>query len=68
MAVKDLTAEEIEIALSRIDHAIGNDARISLIVAEGLGQSNRDVPIPLSHAESVPIFRALRDVIVNGAK
>jgi hypothetical protein len=60
-----MSKDDIDLAIIRIDGAIANKGRISCIVAEGQGQSNRDVPVTLSAEDSVEVFLALRDVLLH---
>ncbi len=63
-----MTKDDIDLAIIRIDGAIANGGRISLIVAEGQGQSNRDVPVTLSVEESEYVFLALKEVLQDKRK
>lgn len=58
-----MNREDIELAIVRIDGALANNGAISCIVAEGHGQSNRDVPVTFSHEDSVPVFKAMKLVL-----
>lgn len=58
-----MSAEDIGTAIDRVDGALLNGGRISMITAEGNGRSNRDVPVTLTHEQSAPIFQALREVL-----
>lgn len=63
-----MTKDDIDLAIVRIDGALANKGAISCIIAEGHGQSCRDVPVKLSVGDSAAVFLALRDVLLhNGA-
>lgn len=51
-----MTNDQISHALDVIDAGLRNGAFIKMIVAEGQGQSNRDVPLGLTAEQSAPIF------------
>lgn len=58
-----MNREDIELAIIRIDGALANKGAIACIVAEGHGQSNRDVPVTFSYEDSVPVFEAMKLVL-----
>ena len=68
MSRPTMTAEDIELAIVRVEGALANEGMIDCIIAEGWGQSNRDVPLKLSAEDSMHVFRALRDVLWSKEK